>query len=217
MPTASIVSCSLSDRHRKVSKSAVSRQLELSLLARPDASPPQITVTRPLRHHKRCNQIIERVRYVRRYFPELDSLTLKVGLTRAASGMAIMGGTEIWLNPSRLSNHTIAHEFTHLLQARDFGVPQGERSCDVFSLARHWTLNDVPPSYVKVPMGLFGFNGKMEMKSARLIYDVALEAITRREQGLRTYIAFFEKKLQEEARGNSLLVRLTDRIAQPFV
>ena len=175
-------------------------QLELDLLSKPAANPPEFVVTRPLGRHARCNDVIARVQYVRRFFPELKNVTIKVGLTRAASGMAIMGGNEIWLNPARRSYHTIAHELVHLLQTREPGIPQGEKSCDVFSMARHWTLNDVPPSYVTIPARLANNAGYVTTEGSRLIYDVATEALARRENGLRRYINFFETELKARTR-----------------
>lgn len=140
---------------------------------------------------------MERVLYVRRYFPELDGDTIRVGLTKQASGMAVPGSKELWLNPTHISYHTIAHEFTHLLQRRDLGVPQGERSCDVFSLARHWTLNDVCPSYVKVPVSLMDARGMLSEEGSRAIYGAATDAVGRRHQGMRNYITWFESRLVE--------------------
>jgi len=159
----------------------------------------RIIATRPLLQHRGFNTVMKKLHYVRRYFPELSSQTIKVGLTRTASGMAIAGGNEVWLNPNRISYHTIAHEFVHLLQGRH-SVPGGERSCDVFALARHWTLNDTAPYYVKVPPGLLDLWGKLPPDSAKLVYDVASRAIEMRKSGTRNYIAYFEKALRETTR-----------------
>ena len=174
------------------------KQLQLELLSRGSSAPPYI-VTRPLRAHRSCNRLMSRLSYVRRYFPELEGETIKVGLTRSASGMAVPGSNEVWLNPAHVSYHTIAHELVHLLQGRDAGIPQGERGCDVFSLARHWTLNDVCPSYVKVPRTLMDTRGVLTMEGAHLVYDVAMDAVRRRHKGMRNYITFFESKLDEGA------------------
>lgn len=180
---------------------AVSNQLELAL------SPPRlrsetpagISVTRALRAHRSCNRTIERVRYVLRYFPELDGAALRVGLTRAASGMAVPGGSEIWLNPFRISYHTIAHELVHLLQRSGAGLPTGERSCDVYSLGRHWTLNDVAPAYVRLPAVLVEPDGTLSPHAGRVVYEAAAEALRRRREGLRRYIAFFEQSVRTAA------------------
>lgn len=181
-------------------------QLEFQLAGGPGA----LVVTAPVRRHRQCKSLIERMNYVRRYFPELDGETLKLGLTRAAAGMAIPGGNEIWLNPARISCHTIAHEFIHLLQRRGLGIPQGERSCDVFSLARNWTLNDVAPSYVRLPPALAVPDARLRDADARMVYEVACDALRRREEGLRNYIAFFESRLKELTSDRTLTMPESD-------
>jgi hypothetical protein len=170
-------------------------QLELSFLSAPNVAPPRVVASSVLRKHRAKNDVLKSVAYARRYFPELDGETVVVGLTRAASGMAVPGGTRIWLNPTRLSYHTIAHELVHLLQCRDLGIPAGEKACDVFSMARHWTLNDERPSYVRVPKEIVDDHGRLSEVNAKLVFAVAREAIVQRSQGLRTYISFFECEL----------------------
>lgn len=151
--------------------------------------------TRALRTHRLCNTVMERTRYVRRFFPEFAEMPIRIGLTRAASGMAVPGGNEVWFNPNLLSYHTIAHEFMHLLQG-GHGIPTGERSCDLFSLARHWTLNDAAPYYVRVPAAAVDGRGRVRPAWARLFYDTAVEAVQLRLTGKRNYISYFEKKLR---------------------
>ena len=172
-------------------------QLELALPV-PEAHDPAggVVVTRALGSHRGCNRTLAKVRYVMRYFPEIGGRQIKVGLTRAASGMAVPGGYEIWLNPFRVSYHTIAHELVHLLQRTGGDVPLGERSCDLFSLARHWTLNDVVPSYVQIPARLVESNGTLPAATSRAVYDAAVEALELRRGGLRRYIAWFEERLR---------------------
>jgi hypothetical protein len=170
-------------------------QLELALLSSPGANAPRVVASTVLRKHRLKNEVLRDVAYTRRYFPELEGETITVGITKAASGMAIPGGTRIWLNPSRLSYHTIAHELMHLLQCRNLGIPAGEKACDVFALARHWTLNDEKPSYVRFPPNIMNEKGRIPEDGAKLAFAVAREAITRRANGLRTYISFFEYEL----------------------
>lgn len=171
------------------------QQLELAFLSAPGVAPPRMVASAVLRRHRAMNDVLRSVAYVRRYFPELDGETIMVGLTRAASGMAVPGGTRIWLNPSRLSYHTISHELIHLLQCRDLAIPAGEKACDVFSMARHWTLNDERPSYVKVPRDIVDERGKFSETNAKLVFAIAREAVMQRAQGLRNYISFFELEL----------------------
>lgn len=176
-------------------------QLQLDLVSHPNADPPRVVASAVLRKHRLRNDVLRRVDYVRRFFPELDGETITVGLTRAASGMAVPGGSRIWLNPSRLSYHTIAHELIHLLQLRDLGIPSGEKACDVFSLARHWTLNDDRPSYARIPRALCQDDGSVPERVGRMLFDVAIEALARRRLGRRNYIAYFESEVAERADG----------------
>ena len=179
-------------------------QLELDLLSLPNRRAPRVVASSVLRKHRLRNDVLRRVDYVRRFFPELEGETITVGLTRAASGMAVLGGSRIWLNPSKLSYHTIAHELIHLLQLRDLGIPSGEKACDVFSLARHWTLNDDRPTYVRVPLALTEGRPVMPEAVARMLLDVARESLERRAEGRRLYIAFFEEEVRR--RGKALFV-----------
>jgi hypothetical protein len=174
-------------------------QLELELLSPSNAEAPRVVASAVLRKHRLRNDVLRRVDYVRRFFPELDGETITVGLTRAASGMAVPGGSRIWLNPSRLSHHTIAHELIHLLQLRNLGIPSGERACDVFSMARHWTLNDDRPSYVRVPLSLLDGHGAVPESVARMLFEVSRDALARRQQGHRQYIAYFEQEVQRKS------------------
>jgi len=157
--------------------------------------PRRFTLTRPLARHRYRIALLEKLHYVRRFFPELDGRTIRVGLTRTAAGLAVPGGCELWVNPSQTTHHSLAHEFVHLLQGRN-DIPKGEKSCDVFALARHWTLNDSTPFYVRVPAEFQTAAGEMQPESARIVCAVARRAIDMRKEGVRNYIAYFEKTLE---------------------
>ncbi len=153
--------------------------------------------TRPLLKHRRCRSVLTKLSYVRHFFPELRDRTIRVGLTKVASGMAVPGGNEIWFNPNQISYHTIAHEFVHLLQGID-NMPRGERSCDLYALARHWTLNDRTPCYLRIPGRLVDADGIIRPTSARLMCRLARQAIELKKRGLRNYIAYFENAVANE-------------------
>jgi hypothetical protein len=153
-----------------------------------------LVLTRPLRRHRMRASLVAKLHYVRRFFPELDGRTIRVGLTRSAVGLAVPGGDEVWIHPSQTSYQSLAHEFVHLLQGQN-DVPKGERSCDVFALARHWTLNDSPPFYVRLPVEFQTTGGRIRPECARLIYEIARRAVEMRKTGMRNYISYFEKTL----------------------
>lgn len=176
-----------------------SPQLNLQFESTGPSSTGAFVATRPLRKHRFYKSLLRRIHYVRRFFPELGERTLRVGLTRVAGGMAVPGGDEVWFNPGQASFHTISHEFVHLLQGKQ-GVPGGERSCDLFSLARDWTLNDTAPSYVRVPMEFQDMYGNIQPCYAKLICDTARRAIELRGSGMRNYVVYFEKTLSDLAR-----------------
>jgi hypothetical protein len=140
------------------------------------------------------------VSYVLRFFPELRDETISVGVTQGADGRAVVGEPRIWLNPRLLSYHTIAHELVHVLQGR-FGIPSGERSCDLFAVARDHTLVDVRPSYLKIPVSAFDAEHKPLGGVAQVITVTAQEAIEKRSTGYRRYISWFEGQIPERLNG----------------
>ena len=159
------------------------------------SSASDVLASGPLLRHPQGQLALRKVRYVRRFFPELDDLVLKVGLTRRAAGFADLEGLTLWLNPRKLSLQTIAHELVHLLQGRGL-VPGGERSCDVFALARDVSLVDAMPYYLEIPANLADREGWLRPGAARRLHDLAREAVARRSAGHRQYIRWFETEAQ---------------------
>jgi hypothetical protein len=146
-------------------------------------------------HHAR---IVEHLEFTRRFFPELSGITIHVGLAQKR-GVLGWGSLDperpgVWVRPRRLYLFTIAHEFTHLLQARDL-LPRGERSCDLFALARTPLLIDHPPSYLKLPRSFR--RARPTPEQAQLLCDLARRALAAREAGDRRYLLRFERELAE--------------------
>jgi hypothetical protein len=152
----------------------------------------------------RFSRLVERSRHVRRiesrldrvraHFPELDGVCIRVGLVRRR-GVLGFGSLDperpaIWVRPRRLDDFTIAHELTHLLQARG-RVPRGERACDLFALARSPRVIDVPPGYLALPDAMrrvpFG------PREAALLHDAAKAALAARQRGTPAYLKLFER------------------------
>ncbi len=145
-------------------------------------------------------RILERLEFVRRFFPELADGTVRVGLARKR-GVLGWGSLDperpgIWVRPRRLSYFTVAHEFTHLLQARGL-VPRGERACDLWALARSPLLNDVPPSYLRLPRSLRGCR-RLGPEQAAFLCHAARRAIAARKSGERRYLVLFERETAED-------------------
>ncbi len=165
-------------------------QLALELgPARPRWSFSRLVLASP--HRAR---ICERLEFVRRFFPELDGTTVRVGmaLKRGVLGWGSLDPERpgVWVRPRRLDYFTIAHEFTHLLQARGM-VPRGERACDLWALARSPLIVDSPPGYLKMPRAL-GRRRELSTRDAALLSERARSAIAARQAGDRRYLARFE-------------------------
>jgi hypothetical protein len=144
-------------------------------------------------------RILERLEFVRRFFPELADGTVRVGLAQKRGvlgwGSLDPGRPGIWVRPRRLSYFTIAHEFTHLLQARRL-VPRGERACDLWALARSPLLNDAAPSYLRLP-GSLRHCRRLDFEQATSLCQAARRAIAARESGERRYLLLFEREVRE--------------------
>ena len=139
-------------------------------------------------------RIRDRLEFVRRFFPEIEGLTVRIGLARKR-GILGWGSMDperpgVWVRPRRLEYFTIAHEFTHLLQARRL-VPHGERSCDLWALARSPLLVDHAPGYLRMPRSMG--RGRIGPRLAALLCEQARAAIAARERGDRRYLEHFEQ------------------------
>lgn len=174
-------------------------QLPLAFIAEP---PPigaeRPLVTRVLARHPSRRRILKMVDRALDFFPELEGVPIRIGIARGAQGYASLGEPAIWLNPRGLCYQTIAHELVHLLQARG-EVPLGERSCDLYSLARDLLLVDAAPVYLEMPSMLLAPRGRLTPGAARLLFDTAREAIARRQRGQRRYIQWFEREIAAKA------------------
>jgi hypothetical protein len=166
-----------------------------------DFGPPQPRwdLSRLVERSPHRTRILERLEFVRRFFPELAEGTVRIGLAQKR-GVLGWGSLDperpgIWVRPRRLSYFTITHEFVHLLQAREL-VPRGERACDLWALARSPLLNDTPPSYLRLPPSLRRRQRLDPVQAARLC-ECARRAIAAREQGARRYLMLFEREVRD--------------------
>src|SRR5262245_6297403 len=143
-------------------------------------------------------RILEHLEFARRFFPELEGVSIRVGLAlkRGVLGWGSLDPEQpgVWVRPRRLQLFTIAHEFTHLLQARGI-VPRGERPCDLWALARSPLLIDAAPNYLRLPRSLR--RGRPTNDQAHALCAAARAAIAGREAGDRRYLTRFEASLAE--------------------
>jgi hypothetical protein len=165
-----------------------------------DFSPPDAPwlLSRTIVASPHRERILERTTRVRRFFPELDGVTIRLGLARKR-GVLGWGSLDpdapgIWVRPRRLDHFTIAHELTHLLQARGL-VPRGERACDLFALTRSPLVIDHPPSYLKLPAALRA----VDAPAARALHAAACDAVQAHARGVRQYIRRFERSIADWA------------------
>lgn len=149
----------------------------------------------------------QRIIDVFKYFPELQDEDVYVGWiaprswargscsysSSFASTSANMK-LKINLQPNE-RNFTIAHEFTHLLQARkkeELQIPSGERACDVWTLTRlPIELLDDYPSY------LGNYLMRKHWDSIKLkVRELAFSAIEIRKTK-RQYIVWLEDEIRK--------------------
>jgi len=159
---------------------------------------PRWTPSRLVQASPHRERILEYLEFARRFFPEREGVNIRVGLAQKR-GVLGWGSLDperpgVWVRPRQLQLFTIAHEYTHLLQARGL-VPRGERQCDLWALARSPLLIDSPPNYLKLPRSLR--RGRPTNDQAHALCAAAREAIAARAEGDRRYLARFEAALAE--------------------
>jgi len=132
-------------------------------------------------------------------FPELSDVTLRIRMKRLRRAIAEYDHRSLRIdidprpfNPDHqnLLPSVLAHETMHAVQHFDRTVPYGERSCDIFMLARLQS-NMYPKNrdfYVKVPQRV--------MSSPERIAETAKKALELRAKGMRNYIVWFETELE---------------------
>lgn len=176
--------------------------------------PPRWQCSRFVLASPHRERILERLEFVRSFFPELAGITIRVGLARKR-GVLGWGSLHpdhpgIWVRPRRLAAFTVAHEFTHLLQARGL-VPRGERACDLWALARSPLLADTPPGYLRLPSELRR-RRLLEPRDAALLHRAARDAIAARAAGQRGYLRRFERDIEAALRGSPSSERESRRV-----
>ncbi len=153
--------------------------------------------SRRLREYRHGPAMFDLARSFLPRFPELDSIEFELDLLPSSSrllGLADGGRRtpRVRIRAARPANptltYTIPHELTHLLQRPLRLVPQGERACDLFAMARVGDRFLVAPGYLRVPPPLRRDWGPWAERASEL----ARLAIARRTYGERNYLAWWE-------------------------
>jgi hypothetical protein len=170
-------------------------------------APPRWRFSRLVLASAYQERIRERLEFVRGFFPELEGTTIRVGLARKR-GVLGWGSLHpdhpgIWVRPRRLDAFTVAHELTHLLQARRL-IPRGERACDLWALARSPLIVDTPPGYLRVPVELRR-QRSLQPRDAALLHRAARRALEARARGERGYLRHFERDVEQALHGHPQL------------
>jgi hypothetical protein len=149
------------------------------------------------------NEFKKRIIDIFKHFPELHDEIVLVGWIAPRgwargscwySSASASKPLKISLQPNE-RNFTIAHEFTHLLQARkkeELQIPSGERACDIWALTRlPLELIDDYPSYI----------GNYLMRKRwytvkKAVREIAFNAIEIRKIR-RQYIVWFEQEVNK--------------------
>lgn len=166
--------------------------------------PVEFRPTRRLERSHHVARLLVAANRVALAFPELSGT---VRLDLLASSSRYRGLTFVTERPPRVAvrphtrtpvalHATLAHEFVHLLQHPLGPLPGGERSCDLFALARVGRVFPHPPAYLRLPREV----ARTWERWAELAESLARESIEARGRGERRYIVGWERRLREEAR-----------------
>jgi hypothetical protein len=159
---------------------------------------PRWRFTRKLALKKGQGRLFAKLDEARELFPELEGRTIKVGVSERSDGLASTEEWAIWFRSRNVSYYVIGHELTHLLQGGR-GVPEGERSCDLFTIARDPLFCDESPGYLDLPSSVVTHNGWVRIGRRYMLHHIAREALEERDKGRRNYIKWFEEEVRRFA------------------
>lgn len=157
----------------------------------------------------RARELLEPVAQVADAFPELSGVRVRVDLLPAGSRR--LGTASILERPPRVAFHprlaghpeelsaTAAHELMHLLQWPLRQVPNGERACDLYVLARFGTRFQGPPYYLEIPRQARDHWAEWAPVAAEL----ARQALQERRNGRRQYLRWWEDAFRARVPGPS--------------
>ena len=173
-----------------------------------ERGPPSLVFTKPFIQRatpKMLDRFSKRFNSVAGFFPEVRG-EIKVGMTTSYKGLAAtekkgqLTSEKLCFPPLRRmglpTRYVIGHELMHIVQAKLESLPETERSCDVFTLARlPSSFIDRPPAYLRIPREVRE-NWRREGSDpdpACIAHELAIEAVITREKNPR-YIQWWESE-----------------------
>jgi hypothetical protein len=173
-----------------------------------ERGPPSLVFTKPFIQRatpKMLDRFSKRFNSVAGFFPEVRG-EIKVGMTTSYKGLAAtetkgqLTSGKVCFPPLRRmglpTRYVIGHELMHIVQAKLESLPETERSCDVFTLARlPPSFIDYPPPYLRIPKEVRKnwSGGGSGPDPACIAHELAIEAIITREKNPR-YIQWWESE-----------------------
>jgi hypothetical protein len=191
-----------------------------------ERGPPNLLFTKPFIKRatpKMLDRFSKRFNSVAGFFPEVRG-EIKIGITTSYRGLAAtetkdqLTSEKLCFPPLRRmglpTRYVIGHELMHIVQAKLESLPETERSCDVFTLARlPPSFIDHPPTYLRVPREVReNWRGEgLNPDPARVAHELAIEAIITREKNPR-YIQWWESEFsgRMEALGRENRLKQSD-------
>jgi hypothetical protein len=156
---------------------------------------PRWRFTSRLARKKGQGRLFTKLDQARALFPELEDRTITVGVSERSDGLACTERWAIWFRSRNVSYYVIGHELTHLLQGGR-GVPEGERSCDLFTMARDELFCDQAPLYLVLPSTVVTHNGWVRVGRRYMLHHLAKDAVEEKGRGRRNYIRWFEEEVR---------------------
>lgn len=129
-------------------------------------------------------------------FPELHPKTIKFSYTKGFARAMTLKATEttynIGYNPEKpLYYYVLGHELMHFAQVFS-EIPHGEKSCDVYTLARSELFLDNPPCYIDLPAEIENYWDNY----AKDVRNLCIDAIEIRKTN-RQYIKWVVKEIKK--------------------
>jgi hypothetical protein len=157
----------------------------------------------PIEFSRRAEQVFSlafraRVLQIYSHFPELQDKRIVCGSMKRRGWIEVTATG--WTSPpvfrlqANVSNYTIAHELTHLVQGNGSGIPHGEVACDI------WTVDRMPAELLDQRPYYLLKNCRIDWKQDKsAVKELCRQAIEVRKTQ-RTYIVWLQDQIRSWAK-----------------